>query len=275
MEQLGGLIRRMPQTAFAFLAGCVAISALPPLNGFVSEWLTFQAILLSPQFARLGAEAARSGRGRAARAVGGAGCGLLRQGVRHHLPRSTPLARGGRRARDRPPSRGPPCSCSSDSASRPASCPDSSSTRSRRRSAVSSARACPCRPRKAWLTIVPIAAARSSYNGLLVLLFIAAVGRPLRRWRSISSPRARSAGRPPGTAARRTRAPVHQYTAASFAQPIRRVFGALLFGAREVVDMPAPGELRAGEVRGDGPRPGLGRNSTPRSPRSSVAQPTG
>ena len=38
----------MPLTAFAFLVGCVAISALPPFNGFVSEWLTFQAILLSP-----------------------------------------------------------------------------------------------------------------------------------------------------------------------------------------------------------------------------------
>ena len=49
MERLGGLIRGMPQTAFAFLVGCAAISALPPLNGFVSEWLTFQAILLSPQ----------------------------------------------------------------------------------------------------------------------------------------------------------------------------------------------------------------------------------
>ncbi|MGA7233131.1 MAG: hydrogenase 4 subunit B, partial [Xanthobacteraceae bacterium] len=49
MEHLGGLIHRMPQTAFVFLIGCAAISALPPLNGFVSEWLTFQAILLSPQ----------------------------------------------------------------------------------------------------------------------------------------------------------------------------------------------------------------------------------
>src|SRR5690348_13968340 len=48
MEHLGGLIHRMPYAAFAFLVGCVAISALPPLNGFVSEWLTFQAILLSP-----------------------------------------------------------------------------------------------------------------------------------------------------------------------------------------------------------------------------------
>src|SRR5262249_43922296 len=49
MEHLGGLIHRMPKTAFAFLVGCAAISALPPLNGFVSEWLTFQAILVSPQ----------------------------------------------------------------------------------------------------------------------------------------------------------------------------------------------------------------------------------
>ena len=49
MEHLGGLIHRMPLTAFTFLVGCIAISALPPLNGFVSEWLTFQAILQSPQ----------------------------------------------------------------------------------------------------------------------------------------------------------------------------------------------------------------------------------
>src|SRR5947208_7819378 len=49
MERLGGLIHRMPYTAFAFLIGSAAISALPPFNGFVSEWLTFQAILLSPQ----------------------------------------------------------------------------------------------------------------------------------------------------------------------------------------------------------------------------------
>src|SRR3970282_1284453 len=48
MEHLGGLIHRMPATSFIFLVGCVAISALPPLNGFVSEWLTFQAIVQSP-----------------------------------------------------------------------------------------------------------------------------------------------------------------------------------------------------------------------------------
>lgn len=45
MEQMGGLIRRMPVTASCFLIGCISISALPPFNGFVSEWLTFQAAL--------------------------------------------------------------------------------------------------------------------------------------------------------------------------------------------------------------------------------------
>src|SRR5262249_34512638 len=49
MERLGGLTHRMPQTSAAVLVGCVPISALPPLNGFVSEWLPFQAILISPQ----------------------------------------------------------------------------------------------------------------------------------------------------------------------------------------------------------------------------------
>src|SRR5438876_9187338 len=45
MEELGGLIKRMPKTALFFLIGAVAISALPPLNGFVSEWLTYQSLL--------------------------------------------------------------------------------------------------------------------------------------------------------------------------------------------------------------------------------------
>ena len=45
MEKMGGLIRRMPVTALCFLLGAVAISGLPPLNGFVSEWLTYQALL--------------------------------------------------------------------------------------------------------------------------------------------------------------------------------------------------------------------------------------
>jgi hydrogenase-4 component B len=45
IEQLGGLLRRMPWTGLWFLIGAMAISGLPPLNGFASEWLTFQALL--------------------------------------------------------------------------------------------------------------------------------------------------------------------------------------------------------------------------------------
>jgi hydrogenase-4 component B len=45
LDRLGGLLRRMPWTGFAFLIGAAAIAGLPPLNGFVSEWLTLQALL--------------------------------------------------------------------------------------------------------------------------------------------------------------------------------------------------------------------------------------
>jgi hydrogenase-4 component B len=50
MEEYGGLLRRMPWTGLFFLIGAVSISALPPTNGFVSEWLVFQTLFLSFQF---------------------------------------------------------------------------------------------------------------------------------------------------------------------------------------------------------------------------------
>jgi len=45
LEQMGGLLRRMPWTGLFFLIGCLSISSLPPFNGFVSEWLIFQTAL--------------------------------------------------------------------------------------------------------------------------------------------------------------------------------------------------------------------------------------
>lgn len=48
MGRLGGLIRFMPWTAWLTLIGALAIAGLPPLNGFVSEWLLLQAFLLTP-----------------------------------------------------------------------------------------------------------------------------------------------------------------------------------------------------------------------------------
>lgn len=58
MEQMGGLARKMPATAATFLVGAMAISALPPLNGFVSEWLLFQAFFGSFATGSLGTEMA-------------------------------------------------------------------------------------------------------------------------------------------------------------------------------------------------------------------------
>lgn len=45
IDRLGGLAHRMPWTWVAFLVGSVAIVGLPPLNGFVSEWLVYQGLL--------------------------------------------------------------------------------------------------------------------------------------------------------------------------------------------------------------------------------------
>ena len=75
MGFLGGLLNRMPVDRPVRAVGCVAISALPPLNGSVSEWLIFQATLLSPSLpswalrkngysATLGDACARGGVGR-------------------------------------------------------------------------------------------------------------------------------------------------------------------------------------------------------------------
>ncbi len=58
MDQLGGLIKWMPLTAFAFLIGTMSIAALPPFNGFVSEWLTLQVMLRSAELSSLGAKIA-------------------------------------------------------------------------------------------------------------------------------------------------------------------------------------------------------------------------
>ena len=94
-----------------------------------------------------------------------------------------------------------------------------------------------------WLSIVPIAAARSSYNGLLVFLFMVISGTlaafAIHR---LASDRLRRG--PAWDCGYPDPSPATQYTASSFAQPIRRVFGTSVFGAREYVEMPPPGDVR-------------------------------
>jgi hydrogenase-4 component B len=49
LDRLGGLVHRMPWTTLAVLVGVVSIAALPPSNGFISEWLTLQTLLRSAE----------------------------------------------------------------------------------------------------------------------------------------------------------------------------------------------------------------------------------
>ena len=238
LERLGGLIHRMPSTAFAFLVGAVAISALPPFNGFVSEWLTFQAILLSPQMPSMGTEAHGARGRRHAGTGGGAGrrpASCAPSESRSSADRAGPAAA---QAQEIDRGRSPPCLGWRRCVSSPAFCRDLSSTRWRLSYNRVGARM-PVQAAIDWLSIVPIAESRSSYNGLLVFVFIAVRAASRRSPSIVWRPR-RCAARPPGTAAFRMPAPSTQYSAGSFAQPIRRVFGTLVFRAREQVDMPRP-----------------------------------
>jgi formate hydrogenlyase subunit 3/multisubunit Na+/H+ antiporter MnhD subunit len=242
MERLGGLVHAMPFTSFAFLVGSVAISALPPFNGFVSEWLTFQAILLSPELPQwllkfvvpaIGGLLALSA------ALAGA-CFVKAFGITFlGRPRSA-VAHDAREA-DRfsltamfvlaalcliagvVPGYFIDALAPIAQLLIGAQLPEQSGLR--------------------WLTIVPIAEGRSSYNGLLLFVLIAIAASlaayVIHRWASHVVRRSApwDCGFPDAS-------PTTQYTAGSFAQPIRRVFGTLVFRARERIDMPPPGDPR-------------------------------
>ena len=92
----------------------------------------------------------------------------------------------------------------------------------------------------AWLTIVPIAESRSSYNGLLVFVFVVLSGSiaafAIHR---LASDRLRRG--PAWDCGYPDPSPATQYSASSFAQPIRRVYATSVFRAREIGEMPPPG----------------------------------
>jgi formate hydrogenlyase subunit 3/multisubunit Na+/H+ antiporter MnhD subunit len=241
MEQLGGLIHQMPYTGFTFLVGCVAISALPPLNGFVSEWLTFQAILQSPDLPQWGLKVLVPAVGGmlALSAALAATCFVKAYGITFlGRPRSD-AAKGAREI---------------DSSALAAMFLISALcllagvfpglvidglapvTQSLLHERV------PVQSSMPWLSLVPIDGSRSSYNGLLVFVFVSASAAlsayVVHRLTSHVLRRA-----PPWDCGFPDSNPATQYTAGSFAQPIRRVFGAFAFLARERVDMPGPGSL--------------------------------
>jgi hydrogenase-4 component B len=243
IEKLGGLIHRMPQTAFVFLVGCVAIAALPPFNGFVSEWLTFQAVLLSPQLPSWGLKFMVPAVGAllALAAALAAACFVRAFGITFlGRPRSDVATT----AREVDPfslaamfSAGALCLLIGifPGLFIDALAPVVQALIGERM---------PMQTHVEWLSIVPIAESRSSYNGLLVFLFMIISGTlAATAIHRLASDRLRRA--PPWDCGFPDASPVTQYSADSFAQPIRRVFGALVFRAREKTLMPPPGDLTA------------------------------
>jgi NADH:ubiquinone oxidoreductase subunit 5 (subunit L)/multisubunit Na+/H+ antiporter MnhA subunit len=238
LEKLGGLIHRMPQTAFVFLVGCAAISALPPLNGFVSEWLAFQAILVSPQLPSWGLKLMIPAAGALlalSAALAGA-CFVRVYGIAFlGRPRSDAARDAHETARISIVAMGLLAAACLALGILPGLAIDALAPVTQ---LVAGGRM-PVQTGEAWLSIVPIAESRSSYNGLLVFVFIAVSGMigafVIHRLASDKIRRGAiwDCGFPDAS-------PVTQYSADSFAQPIRRVFGTLVFRAREIGDMPAP-----------------------------------
>jgi len=242
MERLGGLIHRMPKTAFLFLVGSLSISAVPPFNGFVSEWLIFQSILLSPELPpwalkffvpATGALLALAAALAAACFVKAFGvtflgrprseaCGLVPETDRFSLTAMSVLA----------------LLCLIIGVV-PGIFIDGLAPAIK----VAVGARMPTQIEIDWLSIVPIEASRSSYNGLLLFLFICSAGGcaawAIHRFASAELRRspAWDCGYPePSTAT--------QYSASSFAQPLRRVFGTTVFWASERVEFAAPRSLR-------------------------------
>jgi hydrogenase-4 component B len=236
----------MPATAFAFLVGCVAISALPPFNGFVSEWLTFQAILLSPQLPSWGLKFLVPAVGAllALSAALAAACFVKAFGVtflgRPRTPQASHAQETDRWSLAAMLVLAALCLVAGilPGIFIDALAPVVSAFVGERM---------PVQSGIAWLSIVPIAESRSSYNGLLVFLFIALSGTlaafAIHRLASAALRRgpAWDCGYPDPS-------PATQYTAGSFAQPIRRVYGTPVFGAREHVEMPPPGDMRPARI---------------------------
>jgi len=242
LDALGGLIHRMPSTAALMLVGAVAISALPPLNGFASEWLLFQSVLLSPDLPQAGLQIIVPAAGAMlALAAALAAAAFVRLYGVGFLGRPRSKAAAEAREVDR-------FSLAAMAALAlvcvlagifPGVVLDLLSPATQ---AMMQARL-PVQADQAWQTLVPIAEARSTYSGLLIFAFIAMVSSG-SAWvvHRFASRRLRRApawdcGFPADIANA-------QYGAGSFAQPLRRVLGTVLMGARDEVTMPPPGDAR-------------------------------
>jgi formate hydrogenlyase subunit 3/multisubunit Na+/H+ antiporter MnhD subunit len=243
IERLGGLIHRMPATAPLFLIGCAAISALPPLNGFVSEWLIFQAVLNGPALPQWALKFAVPVAGAllALTAALAAACFVRAFGI---------VFLGRARSADALVAREVEPRMRAAMALLATLCVVIGvlpvAALSLLTPVVESLTGFPplAESRAPWLVLAPVADRASSYSGAIVLLMIALFGAAVvavvRRASEAATRRtpAWGCGFPDQPASA-------QYSASSFTQPLRRVFGSSLFRARETVEMPEPGDPSA------------------------------
>jgi hydrogenase-4 component B len=237
----------MPLTSFVVLVGCVAISALPPFNGFVSEWLMFQAVLQSPELPQWALKITVPAVGAllALAAALAAACFVKAYGVTFlGRPRSTEAETAVEVDRYSLVAMFILAALCLLAGILPGLVIDALSPVT----VEILGGAMPIQANEPWLSIVPIAESRSSYNGLLVMVFITISASLavfiIHRFASHALRRGPAWG-----CGFSDSTPAAQYSAASFAQPIRRVFGTLVFHARDHVDMPAPGDTRPARFR--------------------------
>jgi len=241
IEKLGGLVHRMPETAYLFLGGCLAISALPPLNGFVSEWLILQAILLSPDLPQWALRflVPASGAMLALAAALAAACFVRAFGITFlSRPRSPAAETAHEVSRWQIRAMYALLAVCLIAGIFPGPFLDALSPVSQ----MLVAGAMPKQPILPHLSIIPISESRSSYSGFLVFFFIMmASWAAIRVIHNFASRAVRRA--PPWDCGFPDASPVTQYTANSFAQPIRRVFGPIAFRAKISQTMPQPGDM--------------------------------
>jgi hydrogenase-4 component B len=240
LEQMGGLLRRMPWTGLFFLLGCIAIAALPPFNGFVSEWLTFQAALQAWQLHSgvlrsvvpvAAAVLALTGALVAATFVKVYGVAFLGQARSRHVRRARSVPRGMRAGQGLLAAL---CLVLGVFPTWSIGIIDAV-PRQLLGAGLPQAAA------HGWLWLTPISPQTASYGAPLVTVALAVAlalgfwlfGRGIRRARRCD---AWDCGFAPPT-------PSMQYTATAFAQPIRRVF-AMLFRIEESVTLQDDGKLR-------------------------------
>lgn len=241
LEQMGGLLRRMPWTGLFFLVGCLSIAALPLFNGFVSEWLTFQSALqawrlesgvmrsLVPIAAATLALTAALG---AALFVKVYGVAFLGQARSRHVRRARPVPLGMRAGQGMLA-----VLCLALGV-----LPTVTVATLQAIPAQILGATIPEATAHGWLWLTPVAAETASYSAPLVLVLLAATA-ALAAWAWHRGAVARVRPSDPWDCGFAPPDARMQYTATAFAQPIRRVFG-LLFHIDESVGVREDGSLR-------------------------------